>query len=72
MSSVRISRLTALPLVTLLCSLGLRLAFACGEQPTGLPLTPGPSAIVPVIGSPQSVFRQEKTTLFGVAFSWWD
>ena len=35
----------------LCASLGLRLAFACGECPTGAPLAFGPSTIVSAIGS---------------------
>ena len=46
MSSVRNSRLAALPLATLLCSLGLRPAFIRHRRRQGS----GPSTIAPVIG----------------------
>ena len=39
----------------LCASLGLRLAFACGECPTGAPLASGPSTIVSAIGSGRPV-----------------
>ena len=38
LGQVRNSRLASLPLATLLCSPRFRVAFACGEQPTGLTL----------------------------------
>ena len=64
MSSVRNSRLAALPLATLLCSLGLRPAFIRHGRRQGS----GPSTIVPVIGSSQIMQTIEKAPTRG-AFS---
>ena len=61
MSSVRNSCLAALPLATLLCSLGLRPAFIRHWRRQGS----GPSTIVPVIGSSPSIQTTEKGSLSG-------
>ena len=62
MSAVRNRATAALPLAVTLCSLGLCLAFASGECPTGATLCYGPSTIVPVTGSDPVESHHEETT----------
>ena len=72
MSTIRNRVLAALPLAITLCSLELRLAFACGECPTGAPLGSVPSTIVSAIGSGQLSPKPNEKAPQGGSFIWWD
>lgn len=71
MSAIRNGVPATLPLAGTLCSLELRLAFACGECPTGAPLGSVPSTIVSVIAPFHLVPTTKKPPTRG-GFSWWD